>query len=96
MKNGILEYEEKNHALPKIVLINIPRCQDTDHISWQGIEEIKDMFFFSPKYHGGQVCHANPHLFIFSNEEPPLWKMSEDRWVVHEITERPARKQTTQ
>lgn len=87
MKNGVIEYEEKHKTLPKIVLINIPRCQDTDHVSWQGIEEIKDMFFFSPKYHGGQVCGPNPHVIIFSNEPAPTWKMSPDRWHVYEIEE---------
>ena len=85
MKNGVIEYEEKHSVLPSIVLINIPRCTDTDHVSWQGIEEIKDMFFFSPKYHGGQVCGPNPHVFIFSNEEPPMYKLSQDRWRVVQI-----------
>jgi len=85
MKNGVIEYEEKHGDLPTIVIINIPRCQDTDHVSWQGIEEIKDMFFFSPKYHGGQVCGPNPHVFIFSNEAPPLYKLSEDRWKIRRI-----------
>ena len=87
MKNGIIEYQDKNEELPRIVVINIPRCQDPDHISWQGIEEIKDMFFFSPKYHSGQVCGPNPHVFIFSNEPPPMHKLSEDRWKIHRITE---------
>ena len=85
MKNGVIEYEEKHSELPKIVVINIPRCQDTDHVSWQGIEEIKDMFFFSPKYHGGQVCGPNPHVLIFSNDEPPFYKLSSDRWKVKRI-----------
>lgn len=85
MKNGIIAYEEKNKKLPKIVLINIPRCQDTDHVSWQGIEEIKDMFFYSGKYEGGMVCGPNPHVIIFSNESPPEHKMSGDRWNIVEI-----------
>lgn len=80
MKNGIIAYEELKGELPKIVLINIPRCQDTDHISWQGIEEIKDMFFFSPKYQSGMICGPNPHMIIFSNEELPRYKLSDDRW----------------
>ena len=86
MKNGIVQFEEKNGELPEIVLVNIPRCQDTDHVSWQGLEEIKDMFFYSGKYEGGMVCGPNPHMFIFSNERPPLWKLSEDRWVVWDIS----------
>ena len=85
MKNAVIEYEEKHSELPKIVLVNIPRCQDTDHISWQGIEEIKDMFFFSPKYHGGQICGKPPHVLLFSNQEPPMHKLSPDRWQVVRI-----------
>lgn len=86
MKNGVVKWSEMNEKkLPKIVLINIPRCQDTDHVSWQGIEEIKDMFFFSGKYEGGMVCGPNPHVFIFSNEEPPTCKLSQDRWNIVRI-----------
>ncbi len=81
MKMGIINFEEKNGTLPKIVLINIPRCQDTDHISWQGIEEIKDMFFFNGKYEGGMVCGPSPHVFLFSNDEAPWHKLSSDRWI---------------
>lgn len=85
MKHGIVLYQQKVKDLPKVVLINIPRCQDLDHISWQGIEEIKDMFFFSPKYESGMVNGPNPHLMIFSNQRPPEEKLSTDRWRVGEI-----------
>lgn len=87
MKNGVVKFEEANSMLPEIVIINIPRCTDVDHVSWQGIEEIKDMFFFSPKYEGGMVCGASPHMLIFANEPPPLYKLSEDRWIVTEISQ---------
>lgn len=70
MKNGIIQYLNINGILPKIVLINIPRCS-TNFISWAGIEEIKDMFFFSGKYEGGMVCGASPHVICFSNEDVP-------------------------
>lgn len=69
MKNGIIEYEKKNKCLPLIVLINIPRTS-RDYISYAGIEDIKDMFFYSGKYEGGMVCGNNPHLLIFANGEP--------------------------
>ena len=87
MKNGIIKYQEKNKCLPKIVIINLPRCLQ-DYTSWGGIEEIKDMFFFSGKYEGGMVCGPNPHVVIFSNSEPPYDKMSMDRWKVYEIEEK--------
>lgn len=79
MKNGVLKYFEATQCLPKIVLINVPRsCQQ--YVSYQGIEEIKDMFFFSPKYEGGMVCGASPHVVIFGNVEPDTEKLSSDRW----------------
>jgi len=86
MKNGVLNYIERNEEHPEIVLINIPRSQDINYLSWQGIEEIKDMFFYAPKYEGGMVCGPNPHVCIFSNEEPPdLDKVSRDRWIIKRI-----------
>lgn len=84
MKNGIVEYEKKNNSLPKIVLINIPRSSQ-DFISYTGIEEIKDMFFYSGKYEGGMVSGKSPHVLIFANEEPKYHKLSEDRWNITEI-----------
>lgn len=85
MKNGIMNYKDKNKKTPKIVLINIPQCTNMEHVSWAGLEEIKDMFFFSGKYEGGMVCGKSPHMLIFSNDEPPREKMSQDRWVVRNI-----------
>lgn len=78
MKNGIVEYIKKTGETPDIVLINIPRS--VDHVSYEGIESIKDMFFFSGKYEGGMVCGPSPHVFIFANAPPPMENLSEDRW----------------
>jgi len=84
MKNGIITYNEINKRLPKIVLINIPRCA-ADFVSYTGLEEIKDMFFYSGKYEGGMVCGASPFLLIFANEEPAYDKMSKDRFIVKHL-----------
>lgn len=84
MKNGIVNYETQNKCLPKIVLINIPRSS-LDFVSYTGLEEIKDMFFFSGKYEGGMICGASPFVFIFANEEPDYAKMSSDRFKVYRI-----------
>lgn len=83
MLNGIVEYQKKCGHLPEIVLINIPRC--VEKVSWNGIESIKDMFFYSGKYEGGMVCGACPHVVIFANTEPPYEVLSQDRWDVYEI-----------
>lgn len=84
MKNGIINYLENNNYLPEIVLINIPR-ESFNFVSWTGIEEIKDMFFYSGKYEGGMICGKCPHVIIFANEPPPLKKVSQDRWIIYEL-----------
>lgn len=85
MKNGIVNYYVKNKFLPSIVLIDIPRATNVNWISIPGIEEIKNMFFFSGKYEGGMVCGNPPHLLIMANQPPIREKMSADRWKVFRI-----------
>lgn len=84
MKNGIVQYHEKNNCLPSIVLINMPKSCD-GFVSYTGLEEIKDMFFFSGKFKGGMVCGKCPHVLVFANEEPCYNKMTENRFIVKRI-----------
>jgi len=84
MKMAIVQYRDKNKKLPKIILIDMPRCT-MDYISYQGVEEIKNMFFFSGKYEGGMVCGQPPHMICFANEPPDKEKLSKDRWNIKEI-----------
>lgn len=88
MKNGVAKYEEKTGLVPRIVLINIPRVS-AEYVSIAGIEAIKDMFFYSGKYEGAMVCGPNPHVVCFANSGPPYGDMSEDRWMVTDISEEP-------
>jgi len=85
MKNAIIDYQKKREELPKTIVINIPRSVNQTYISWTGIEEIKDMFFYSGKYEGGMICGKSPHVFIFANEPPDLAKISPDRWKIIDI-----------
>ena len=84
MKHMIVEYKKKNDYLPEIIFMNVPRTS-LEYLSYTGIEEIKDMLFFSGKYEGGMVCGPNPHIFIFANEKPRYSAMSEDRWNIVNI-----------
>lgn len=84
MKNSIVTFIEKNKRHPKTILINIPRASH-GYISYTGIEQIKDMFFYSGKYEGGMVCGPNPRIIVFANGEPDYQMMSEDRWDVKKI-----------
>lgn len=87
MKNGIVEFKKTNGLLPEIILINLPRSFNKEYLSYTGIEEIKDMFFYSGKYEGGMVDGNPPHLFIFSNEKPDTTKLSIDRWNIRNLDE---------
>jgi len=85
MKMSVLTYIQNTNMYPKVVLVNIPRV-NRGCVSIAGLECIKDMFFYSNKYEGGQVCGPNPHIVVFSNEEPPYHKLSEDRLKVYNIS----------
>lgn len=87
MKHGIVEYKKTNHTTPELILINLPRSFNNEYLSYTGIEEVKDMCFYSGKYEGGMIIGNSPHLFIFSNEVPDLSQLSKDRWNIFDIVE---------
>lgn len=83
MRHAIAEYVTKHEEGPTMVVINLPRC--VDHVSWEGIENVKDGLFFSGKYESGMCRFNSPHIVMFGNAEPPYEKLSGDRWVVRRI-----------
>ena len=84
MKMGVVNYLKTVGELPEIILINIPRT-NLSYLSYTGMEEVKDMFFFSGKYEGGVVCGPSPHILCFANEPPISENVSLDRWKIHKI-----------
>ena len=86
MKNGIIDYQEKNKVLPRTIIIPLPKTFNHDYLSYTGIEVVKDMFFYSGKYKGGAVCGVNPHIIIFSNQAPEFSdEIDKNRWIVKKI-----------
>ncbi len=84
MRNGIIQYEKNNEGrLPKIVFINLPRS--SRGVCYKGLEQIKDMFFYSGKYEGGMICGRPPHVMVFANEPPDDTKLSTDRLIVERL-----------
>lgn len=82
VRNGVVQYLNDQGDTPDLVVYPIPRCHDSDYVSYEAIENIKDMYFYSGKYEGGMVCGNSPHLIIFANQPPKEEKLSEDRWEV--------------
>lgn len=87
MKNSIIEYEENNSRLPTTILCNIPKCFNKCYLSYTGIEEVKDMLFYSGKYKGGMVCDKPIRFIIFSNDDLDYNELSPDRWKINYIPE---------
>lgn len=85
VRNGVMDYFNKKGDTPELVVFPIPRSYDTDYLSYEALENIKDMYFYSGKYEGGMICGNSPHLFVFANNEPNYYKCSEDRWKVINI-----------
>lgn len=84
MKYAVVDHLAKTGLYPTIILANIPRTS-MNYISYAGIEDVKDMFFHSSKYEGGQICGPSPHFLLFANERPVLESVSLDRWMIKEI-----------
>jgi len=83
--NGVVDYKKTTGDVPSIVMVNIPRSQDREYISYQAFEALKDMCFYSGKYEGGMIVGNCPHLYIFANQLPDTSKMSQDRWNIVNI-----------
>lgn len=79
IKYAIVAYKKEKGIYPRIVLLDVPRC-NVNYINYEAIEKVKDGLFFCGKYESCQVIMNSPHIFIFMNEEPVLQNMSKDRW----------------
>jgi hypothetical protein len=95
-KNCIATYisNSEDKRAPEVVICPIPRSYDLNYVSYEAIEMIKDMFFYSGKYEGCCVNDNSPHLFVFSNEPPSTVtddskpRLSFDRWKILEIIDK--------
>lgn len=87
VRNGIVEYQKKHGDVPELIVYNVPRSLDKQYLSYEGLENCKDMMFYSGKYEGAMICGNCPHLIVFANEPPNISKLSADRWKVYEIND---------
>lgn len=86
IRHCVADYTTRTGAHPKRVLMNVPRV-NKDYVSYEALENVKDMAFYSGKYEGCIVNGPNPHVVIFANDRPDKEKMSEDRWKIGRIVE---------
>lgn len=84
IRNGILDFYNRKKHTPELIVINLARTQE-EYVSYEGLENIKDMLFYSGKYEGGMICGPCPTLIVFANFKPDETKLSSDRWDVIEL-----------
>jgi hypothetical protein len=71
-----------------VILFNIPReADDKGMISYKALESLKDGLMTSTKYESTTLVFNPPSVWVFSNCDPELEKLSADRWKVHDIWE---------
>lgn len=80
VRHSVASYLKDNKVLPRTVLFNIPRTVSSDYVSYEALENVKDMMFYSGKYEGGMCVGPCPHVLVFANAPPIEEKMSIDRW----------------
>lgn len=84
LRSGVISAGQR-----RVYLIDIPRTKgEDDSFSslFSALEDLKNGFVVSAMY--GKYEYINiqpPHVFIFSNQEPPLNLLSLDRWAVHRM-----------
>ena len=82
VRHGVCEHLKSTGMTPELCVFPIPRSYRSEYLSYEALENIKDMYFYSSKYEGGAVCGNSPHLIVFANHEPEAEKVSEDRWAI--------------
>lgn len=85
VRNAVCTYLKDTGMHPDLVVFPIPKSYNTEYLSYEALENVKDMLFYSGKYEGGQVAGPSPHLIVFANEPPDESKLWNDRWEVFEI-----------
>lgn len=75
---------EQNDKAPKLIILDIPRT-NFNGISYQAIESLKNGLINNTKYECKLHCFKPPHVLVFCNETPQMFKLSLDRWNIYEI-----------
>lgn len=81
-------YADMAYALDEsktVFLINIARG-GMEFLQYRFLESLKDRTVFSTKYESRlKVVRDTPHVVVFTNEQPDLTKMTEDRYNINKL-----------
>ncbi len=64
----------------KYVCFDMAKCNDANYWPWNFMENLKNGWFTSTKYQGGMKVFDAPKIVVFTNNDVPSDKLSEDRY----------------
>jgi len=68
-------------------VFDMARCNNPEYFPWNFMEMLKNGWYQSTKYDGNTVVCGVQKIVMFTNEMPPLTKLSADRYDIFEITD---------
>lgn len=89
IKHSITSYCESTRRSPKLIIWDLPR--DTKHISYTGLEEVKNGLFFNTRYEAKIVRYNPPKIVVFANFLPDECALSSDRWNIIYLQDKKAK-----
>jgi hypothetical protein len=66
----------------RVFFLDCPRSKQGDFIQYDFLEELKNGYVFSGKYHSTIKTLKTPHVVVLMNELPEEGKLSEDRYKI--------------
>jgi len=84
---GINKYKESKGYYPDIIIVDCPRDK-IDYMNYGALEQVKNGLVFSGKYESNMMVFASPHVVVFANSKPDVFKFSADRWVIKKIKDK--------
>jgi hypothetical protein len=83
---ALIKAKEEGNKI-EAVIINLARTATLSTDDYVGLEQLKDAFLASQKFVGKPILYNIPHIIVFSNQEPFLEALSNDKWDIREIVE---------
>jgi hypothetical protein len=71
----------------RVIFLDATRSKQGEYILYDFLEELKNRYIFSSKYHSVLKClKATPHVVVMMNEFPDMAKLSLDRYHILEVS----------
>lgn len=83
-KKADMAYVAREDA--KTFIFDTPRSKQGEFVQYDFLEELKNGYFFSPKYESRIKKIKTPHVVVCMNEYPDMEKLSADRYVIIALT----------